>query len=61
LRTYALRDAWMSALTEALAAHPFYKPDWSVRHRDIDLRLHHLPHSSSLIEWWYFHAHLQVR
>jgi hypothetical protein len=61
LRTYALRDAWMSALGEALAVHPLYKSDWPVRQRDIDLSLHDLPHESSLIEWWYFHAHLQVR
>ena len=58
LRTYAARDAWLEALGKQLVETPLYKSDWPPKHKPLDLELHDLPHASSLIEWWYFHAHL---
>ena len=58
LQTYAARDAWLKALGKQLVAFPLYKADWPPKHKPLDLALHDLPHASSLIEWWYFHAHL---
>ena len=58
LKTYQRRDAWLKKLSETLVQFPLYKPDWPPRHQPLDLSVHDLPHASSLIEWWYFHAHL---
>ena len=58
MQTYAARDGWLKALGKQLIAFPLYKPDWPPLHKPIDLARHDLPHTTSLIEWWYFHAHL---
>ena len=58
LQTYEARDTWLKALGKTIIEFPLYKPDWPPRHKELDLALHDLPHASSLIEWWYFHAHL---
>ena len=58
LQTYEARDIWLKALGKQILEFPLYKPDWPAKHKPLDLTIHDLPHESSLIEWWYFHAHL---
>ena len=58
LQTYQARDTWLKTLGKQLVEFPLYKADWPPKHRPLDLALHDLPHASSLIEWWYYHAHL---
>ena len=58
LQTYLARDTWLKALGKQIIEFPLYKPDWPPKHKPIDLMVHDLPHKSSFIEWWYFHAHL---
>lgn len=58
LQTYKARDTWLKALGKQILEFPLYKSDWPPKHKPLDLSVHDLPHKSSLIEWWYFHAHL---
>ena len=61
LQTYQARDTWLKTLGKQLVEFPLYKADWPPKHKPLDLALHDLPHASSLIEWWYYHAHLTAQ
>ena len=53
------RGAWFEELQRTVDEYPVYKEDWpKVGDAALDLAVHDLPHDTSKIEWWYFHAHL---
>ena len=52
------RNAWFKQLQATANAYPVYKADWPKLNQPLDLAVHDLPHSTSKIEWWYFHAHI---
>ncbi len=55
-----MRDTNKMSVEEDIDTDPkTYPSDWPGE--DIDLVIHDQPHASSMVEWWYFHAHLSTK